>query len=53
VGLNIFVIRAQQKDIPLGTIYRGILPFLLAHLTAVALLVAWPDLALWLPSVLY
>ncbi|KPQ21270.1 MAG: TRAP transporter, DctM subunit [Rhodobacteraceae bacterium HLUCCA24] len=53
VGLNIFVIRAQQKDIPLGTIYRGILPFLLAHLAAVGLLVAWPALALWLPSVLY
>jgi len=53
VGLNIFVIRAQQPDIPLGQVYRGILPFLLAHLGGIALLVAFPALALWLPSVLY
>lgn len=53
VGLNIFVIRAQQMNIPLGAIYRGILPFLLAHIAAVVLLIAFPALALWLPSVLY
>ena len=53
VGLNIFVIRAQQPDIPLGAIYRGILPFLLAHLATVTLLLALPALALWLPAILY
>jgi len=53
VGLNIFVIRAQQMNIPLGAIYRGILPFLLAHIAAVVLLITFPALALWLPSVLY
>jgi tripartite ATP-independent transporter DctM subunit len=53
VGLNIFVIRAQMPDIPLGTVYKGIIPFLLADAVLVALLIAFPDLALWLPSKLF
>ena len=52
VGLNIFVIAAQSKDIPISRIYRGILPFLAAHAAGLALLVAFPAIALWLPSVL-
>jgi tripartite ATP-independent transporter DctM subunit len=53
VGLNIFVIRAQAPDIPLSTIYRGILPFLVTHIIGIALLIAIPGLAIWLPSLLY
>jgi C4-dicarboxylate transporter DctM subunit len=53
VGLNIFVIRAQQPDIALTQIYKGIAPFLIAHLLGVAALIAFPALALWLPGILY
>ncbi|MEP1521936.1 TRAP transporter large permease [Ascidiaceihabitans sp.] len=53
VGLNIFVIRAQAPDIPLMTIYRGIMPFLVTHIVGIALLIAIPSLAIWLPSLLY
>jgi C4-dicarboxylate transporter DctM subunit len=53
VGLNIFVIRSQVPDVALGSVYRGILPFLWAHAILVALLLLWPDTALWLPRVLY
>jgi tripartite ATP-independent transporter DctM subunit len=53
VGLNLFVIRAQVPDIPLGTVIRGIVPFLGADAVLIALLIAAPSLALWLPSVLY
>jgi C4-dicarboxylate transporter, DctM subunit len=49
VGLTVFVIQAQNPDIPTGTIYAGTLPFLVADLVLVALLVAFPALALWLP----
>lgn len=52
VGLNIFVIRGQQPDISLGSIYRGILPFFVTHLLAVGLWVAIPGLALWMPTLL-
>jgi tripartite ATP-independent transporter DctM subunit len=52
VGLTVFVIQAQNPDIPAAKIYRGTLPFLVADFVLVALLIAFPALALWLPSVL-
>jgi C4-dicarboxylate transporter, DctM subunit len=52
VGLTVFVIQAQNRDIPAAKIYRGTLPFLIADFVLVALLIAFPGLALWLPSVL-
>jgi tripartite ATP-independent transporter DctM subunit len=53
VGLNLFVLQSQLPDTGLGTIYRGVLPFLLANALLIALLLAWPGLALWLPAALY
>ena len=53
VGLNIFVIRAQLPDVALGTIFRGIGPFLVADAVLIALLMIFPGLALWLPSILF
>jgi tripartite ATP-independent transporter DctM subunit len=53
VGLNVFVIRAQIPDVPLSTIFRGIVPFLIADGVLVVLLLAFPELALWLPHALY
>jgi len=52
VGLTVFVIQAQNPDIPAARIYLGTLPFLVADFVLVALLVAFPALALWLPSAL-
>jgi C4-dicarboxylate transporter, DctM subunit len=53
VGLNIFVVRATIPDIALGDIYRGIVPFLWAHLATIAMLILFPVTALWLPKALY
>jgi tripartite ATP-independent transporter DctM subunit len=53
MGLNIFVIRAQLPDVSLGTVYRGVVPFLLADAVLVLLLIIFPELALWLPSKLF
>ncbi len=53
VGMNLFVIQAQAPDVTIGSIYRGILPFLLAPLLLIVLLLLFPGLALWLPKVLY
>jgi C4-dicarboxylate transporter, DctM subunit len=52
VGLTVFVIQAQNPDIPASKIYRGTLPFLAADFVLVVLLVAFPALALWLPAAL-
>ena len=51
-GLNVFVIKGIAKDIPLSTIFRGIIPFLIADIFHVALLIAVPQLSLFLPGVM-
>lgn len=53
VGMNLFVIRAAIPDISLRAVYVGIVPFLIAQAIFIALLLAFPHMALWLPSVLY
>jgi tripartite ATP-independent transporter DctM subunit len=52
VGMNLFVIRAQAPEISLPDMYRGVLPFLVAPFLLIALLLAFPGLALWLPRYL-
>jgi C4-dicarboxylate transporter DctM subunit len=52
VGLTVFVIQAQNPDIPAAKIYRGTLPFLAADFVLVGLLIAFPSVALWLPALL-
>ena len=53
VGMNLFVLQSQLPDTRLGAVYRGVLPFLLANAVLIALLLALPGLALWLPDALY
>lgn len=53
VGLNIFVMRAQLPDIALGTLFKGIAPFLVADAVLIALLLLFPQIALWLPGILF
>jgi tripartite ATP-independent transporter DctM subunit len=53
VGMNLFVIKSQQPEIAIGTLYRGVLPFLSAGAALIALLLIYPDLALWLPRLLF
>jgi len=52
VGLNVFVIKGVAKDVPMGTIFRGIIPFLMADIVHVALLIAVPQVALFLPNLM-
>jgi C4-dicarboxylate transporter DctM subunit len=50
LGLNVFVIKSVADDMELSTVFRGIVPFLLADLLRLAVIVALPILATWLPS---
>jgi TRAP-type C4-dicarboxylate transport system permease large subunit len=50
VGVNVFVVKGVAVDIPMGTIFRGIIPFWLAMLVCLAIIVAFPDIALFLPE---
>ena len=38
------------KDVPLETIFRGVTPFIIAQIFLIAILIAFPSIALWLPS---
>jgi TRAP-type C4-dicarboxylate transport system permease large subunit len=49
IGMNLFVLRVAA-DVPLPTIIRGILPFILADIARLAILIAVPAMSLWLPS---
>ncbi len=50
IGMNVFVIKGIARDVPLETIFRGTLPFVVAQVFLIAILVMFPQIALWLPS---
>ena len=52
VGLNVYVLRGVLNDVQLGTIFRGVTPFIIADLVRLALLIALPSLALLLPALM-
>lgn len=52
VGLNLYVINGIAPDVPLGTILRGALPFVLMMVLGIVLLCAFPGIVTWLPDVL-
>ena len=53
VGLNVYVVSGVAQDIPLESIFKGTMPFLLALIAGTALLTAFPSLVLWLPHLMF
>jgi TRAP-type C4-dicarboxylate transport system permease large subunit len=52
IGINVFVIHGVMRDIPLGTIFRGLGPYLAADFARLALVTAVPWFALVMPRAL-
>jgi len=50
VGMNIFVIKSVIEDVKISTIFYGVIPFIITDLIRLVILIAFPILALWLPS---
>lgn len=50
VGINVFVINSIARDVSLWQIYKGVMPFIVADLIRLALLVMFPAIALFLPA---
>ena len=48
--MNIFVIKSVVEDVKISTIFYGVLPFIITDLMRLVILIAFPILALWLPS---
>ena len=53
-GYNLFLMRAfAPPEITMGDIYKSVTPFVLVMVATLALIMAVPDLALWLPNTIY
>jgi TRAP-type mannitol/chloroaromatic compound transport system permease large subunit len=48
--MNLFVLKTLLPGVATGTVFRGVMPFMIADVVRLALLIAFPILALWLPS---
>jgi len=52
VGVNVYVIKGIAGDVPLESIFKGTVPFLIAIIAAVGVLIAFPEIALYLPGLI-
>ena len=52
VGISLYAVQAIAKDVKFETIVRGIVWFVIAEIVTLALLVAFPQLSLWIPGLM-
>jgi tripartite ATP-independent transporter DctM subunit len=52
VGMNLFVLKTLLPGVPTGTVFRGVLPFMAADVVRMALILLFPSIALYLPSLM-
>jgi len=52
VGMNMFVLRTLLPQVSTATVFSGVLPFMWADIVRLAILIAFPWLSLWLPSMM-
>ena len=50
VGMNVFVIKSVVPEVSFTTIFKGVIPFVITDLLRLVILIAFPVIALWLPS---
>jgi len=50
IGANVFVMRRTAPEVPMGDIFMGVLPFVVGELILIALIIVFPEIALWLPG---
>lgn len=52
VGINVFIVKSVARSVPLSEIFRGVTPFWFAMLLCLAIIIAVPQVALWLPGMM-
>jgi len=52
VGMNLFVLKTLLPGVPTTTVFRGVMPFMAADCVRFALLIAFPPISLYLPSLM-
>jgi C4-dicarboxylate transporter DctM subunit len=53
VGINVYVVSGVAQEVPLGTIFKGVFPFLIALIIGTLLLIPFPEIALFLPGLIH
>jgi len=53
VGMNLFVLSSLLPEVSTPTLFRGVIPFVVADIVRLAILIAFPAISLWLPSALH
>lgn len=53
VGMNVYIIKGIAQDVPLETVFRGMWPFIITDLVLIGLLIAIPQIAIFLPNLLF
>ena len=50
IGMNVFVIKGMVQSVPLVSIYKGVLPFVIGQVMLIIAVFLIPEIALWLPE---
>ena len=53
VGINVFIVKSVAPKVALVDIFRGVLPFWLAMLVTLGILIAFPQISLLLPNTMF
>lgn len=53
VGINVFIVKSVAPTVPLGDIFRGVIPFWIAMLMTLIILIAFPQISLFLPTTMF
>jgi tripartite ATP-independent transporter DctM subunit len=53
VGMNVYVVKGIAGDVPMKDVFAGIMPFWAALVVCMIVLVAFPEIALYLPNAMY
>lgn len=53
VGLNVFVVKSVAQDVPMATIFRGVIPFWIAMAVCLLAVIVFPQIALTIPSAMF
>ncbi|MFP3976099.1 MAG: TRAP transporter large permease [Dehalococcoidia bacterium] len=51
IGLNVYIINGVAKDVPMHVIFRGVVPYLIAMVIGLIMVVVFPQIALFLPGI--
>ena len=52
VGVNVYVVHGIAQDVPLEKIFKGVAPFILALLACIIILLAFPQIVMFLPGLM-